>query len=98
MGKSADGEGGARRRRLLMGKLALLVVAVIAALLWFRYKAGAEGRAARARDRATARPQVESMVRCANCGVHLPSGEASLDAQGEAFCSPAHRNAGKRAS
>ena len=83
-----------------MGKLALLVVAVIAALLWFRYKAGAEGRAARAREReqATARPQVDSMVRCAHCGVHLPSGEASLDAQGEPFCSPAHRSAGKRAS
>jgi uncharacterized protein len=81
-----------------MGKLALLALAVIAALLWFRYKAGAESRAARARDQASARPQVERMVRCANCGVHLPAGEASLDAQGEVFCTPAHRSAGKRAS
>jgi len=83
-----------------MGKLALLVIAVIAALLWFRYKAGAEARVTRARSRAQPspeRPQVQRMVQCANCGVHLPSGEALLDAQGEAFCSVGHRSAGKPA-
>ena len=83
-----------------MGKLALLILAVIAALLWFRYKAGAEARVTRARSRAQPspeRPQVQRMVQCANCGVHLPSGEAILDAQGEAFCSVAHRSAGKPA-
>ena len=40
-----------------MGKLALLILAVIAALLWFRYKAGAEARVKRARSRAQASPE-----------------------------------------
>jgi uncharacterized protein len=84
-----------------MGKLALLVIAVIAALLWFRYKAGAEARRARASSSAQSspeRPQVQRMVQCANCGIHLPSGEAFLDTQGEAYCSHAHRDAGKSVS
>lgn len=84
-----------------MGKLALLVIAVIAALLWFRHKAGAEARANRTRSSAGSPPeraQVQRMVQCANCGVHLPSGEALLDTQGEAYCSHAHRNAGKPVS
>lgn len=35
---------------------------------------------------------VEDMVRCAHCGVHLPKSE-SIQAQGQAFCSAAHRDA-----
>lgn len=34
--------------------------------------------------------QAEDMVRCAQCGVHLPKHE-SLLAQGEYFCCEAHR-------
>lgn len=84
-----------------MGKLALLVIAVIAALLWFRHKAGAEARGTRTRSSANSPPEgapVQRMVQCAKCGVHLPSSEALLDTQGEAFCSHAHRNAGKPVS
>jgi uncharacterized protein len=34
----------------------------------------------------------ENMVRCAQCGVHLPQGE-SVQAEGENFCCAAHRDA-----
>lgn len=36
----------------------------------------------------------EDMVRCAHCGVHVPVSE-SVQADGQAFCSAAHRDAGK---
>lgn len=35
---------------------------------------------------------VDDMVRCAQCGVHLPKGE-SVQAEGRNFCSAAHRDA-----
>lgn len=35
---------------------------------------------------------VEDMVRCAQCGVHLPKGE-SIQSQDKAFCSARHRDA-----
>lgn len=34
----------------------------------------------------------EDMVRCAQCGVHLPKGE-SVQADGQFFCSAEHRDA-----
>jgi len=34
----------------------------------------------------------QDMVRCAQCGVYLPKGE-SIQAEGNSFCSPAHRDA-----
>lgn len=34
----------------------------------------------------------EDMVRCAQCGIHLPRSEA-IQADGEFFCSQAHREA-----
>ena len=37
-------------------------------------------------------PQTEDMVRCAQCGVHVPKGE-SVQAQGKNFCCAAHRDA-----
>lgn len=40
-------------------------------------------------------PQVEGMVTCAHCGVHLP-GSMALQVRGQAYCSPAHRDAGPR--
>lgn len=46
---------------------------------------------------APARPAAPAlpleMVRCAHCGVHLPSSEA-IQADGRPYCSPAHRDAG----
>lgn len=40
-------------------------------------------------------PQVEGMVACAHCGVHLP-GSMALQVRGQAYCSAAHRDAGPR--
>ncbi len=40
--------------------------------------------------------QVEGMVACAHCGVHLPA-SAALHATGQSYCSSAHRDAGPRA-
>ncbi|OGS98709.1 MAG: hypothetical protein A3F73_01540 [Gallionellales bacterium RIFCSPLOWO2_12_FULL_59_22] len=34
----------------------------------------------------------EDMVRCAQCGVHLPKGE-SIEAEGRFFCGAEHRDA-----
>lgn len=34
----------------------------------------------------------DDMVRCAQCGVHLPKGE-SVEADGNFFCGTEHRNA-----
>jgi uncharacterized protein len=34
-------------------------------------------------------PQVETMARCAHCGVHFPASEA-VRADGLDYCSPAH--------
>ncbi len=45
---------------------------------------------------ASAAPQVEGMVACAHCGVHLPASVA-LQARSLTYCSAAHRDAGPRA-
>ena len=37
-------------------------------------------------------PRTEDMVRCAQCGVHVPKGE-SVQAHGKNFCCAAHRDA-----
>lgn len=39
-------------------------------------------------------PAVESMVQCAQCGLHLPASEGISDGQGTLFCSAAHRALG----
>lgn len=38
------------------------------------------------------KPVVDDMVRCAQCGVHLPKGE-SVQADGKFFCCNEHRDA-----
>ena len=38
------------------------------------------------------KPTTEDMVRCAQCGVHLPKGE-SIEADGKFFCGAEHRDA-----
>jgi len=72
-----------------MGKLALLLLAVIAAVLWFRHKTGAAANRAKPTPPAT----VERMVACAQCGVHLPANDALCDKAGRAYCGQAHLDA-----
>ena len=71
-----------------MGKIVLVVLFVVV-LLWLL-------RSGRRRDAAppTAKPaspdEPKPMIRCAQCGIHLPQGEA-LPGRGGAFCGEAHR-------
>jgi uncharacterized protein len=78
----------------------LILAALIALIVWWfvgRRRRDDDGDAAAApRPRKSARIAATEMVRCAHCGVHLPHGEASLDAQGRVFCGPEHRLAGPR--
>jgi len=66
----------------------LLVVGVVALVLWLMF--------GRKRSKPRTPPGAsQPMVRCAHCGVHLPKSEALLLGD-QAFCSPAHRDAGAR--
>jgi uncharacterized protein len=72
----------------------LVLALVIGLVLWLTV-----GRKPRVRPpgRKTARPpELEGMVVCAHCGVHLPRSEA-LAGGGHSYCSAAHRDAGPRA-
>jgi len=58
--------------------LLLLVVLAVCGTLWLR-------------RRATP-PQVQTMVRCAHCGVHVPK-DLALQHLGRSYCCVAHCNA-----
>ena len=84
-----------------MGKLLLWVVIVLVIMMVARIAAA---RAAARRDGSQApRPParqaggqpVESMVRCAHCGIHLPRSEA-LQIDGKVWCSRDHARLGER--
>lgn len=76
-----------------------LVVVLIAVLLLVWLLLGSSRRRAQQqrREAPAARPaaQVEGMVACAHCGVHLPASLA-VNTLGHAYCSAAHREAGPR--
>lgn len=62
--------------------LVILVVVVVLALVF--------GRQRRERSaRRSPRGEAEGMVRCAQCGIHLPRSEALLRS-GRTYCSTAH--------
>ncbi|MEW6313956.1 MAG: PP0621 family protein [Pseudomonadota bacterium] len=64
----------------------LIIVAGIALVIWLlrSYR--------KVLNRPTQKPAAggEDMVRCAQCGVHLPKSE-SITSRGEFFCSDEHR-------
>jgi uncharacterized protein len=66
----------------------VLLLAIIAALVWLTRR----GRRRVSGGDAAPPPAVpkEAMVPCAQCGLHLPNGEA-LPGRGGLFCSEAHR-------
>jgi len=70
-----------------MGRL-LFVFAIVAAvyLLFRSYRKSLSGK-----DKII----TEDMVRCAQCGVHLPKGE-SVRSEGKDFCSVEHRDAHRK--
>jgi uncharacterized protein len=71
-------------------KFVLLVLAVMA-LLWLLRSSRRGPRPPRAETPA-APVELQTMVSCAHCGVHLPRNEA-LPGRGGVFCGDAHRTA-----
>lgn len=73
----------------------LLVLAVVAVAIWiWRNNRREEIRAGTPppqRPPRVAGP--ESMVRCAQCGLHLPAADAVPGRNGNSYCTPAHRQA-----
>lgn len=69
----------------------LLVLGVIWLLSSYRKKQQAEDKSDKGEDFSNkASVQGEDMVRCAQCGVHLPMQEA-IFASGKYYCCDAHR-------
>ena len=66
--------------RFLVVLIAVIAVILIARRLWRRPSASRPPRVASS-----------PMVRCAYCGLYLPK-EDALEADGEAYCSPDHRD------
>ena len=67
----------------------LLFLAAVFALLWF-LRGGLARRRPPVPPPMPAAPAAQPIVACAQCGVHLPAGEA-LPGRGGVFCSDAHR-------
>ena len=82
--------------------LVLVVVLVVAWVLTGRRRGagdrppGAGAAAARKGKKASPQDKPLEMVTCTHCGLHLPQTESVRNAQGELFCSDAHRLAGPR--
>ncbi|WP_310735022.1 PP0621 family protein [Azohydromonas aeria] len=75
----------------------LLVLAVVVLVLWAVRRASLPPPPPKPKappPPAEPPTQLEAMVRCSHCGLHLPRGEALAGLDGELYCSPAHRDAG----
>jgi uncharacterized protein len=68
-----------------MGKYLLLLVGVL--VVYWMVRAGLRRRVS---GKSTGNPTAESMVRCADCGVHLPRGE-SLMVRDQYYCCAEHQ-------
>jgi uncharacterized protein len=68
-----------------LGRL-LLLLAIVALVFWLLrgYRRSLDGK------EKTRRAEIEDMVRCAQCGVHLPRSE-SIESGDRFFCSAEHR-------
>ncbi|HYG41734.1 MAG TPA: PP0621 family protein [Bordetella sp.] len=85
-----------------MGKLLLWVIVILVIMMVARIAAA---RANNRRNAPKPPPQapvrqpgsqpVESMVRCAHCGIHLPRSEAVM-LEGKVWCSREHARLGER--
>ena len=69
-----------------MAKYLLLLAIVVLAGFWLAKRYGNRST----RSSTTAPRQEEDMVRCEQCGVHLPRSE-SLLTRGHYYCSPEHQ-------
>lgn len=84
-----------------MGKLLFWIVLIILVLFVARIagrmaaqrQADAQSGQKKKAQGAQPPPSLESMVRCAHCGIHLPRSEALLQ-NGQTWCSPDHARLG----
>ena len=74
----------------------LLVLAVVVLVLWAVRRSSLPPPPPPPPRRPEGPKQLEAMVRCSHCGLHLPRGEALAGPDGHLYCSPAHRAAGPR--
>ena len=79
----------------------LIVLLVVGIGLWLLLRArgggaGAAGGGAEKSRRRRGSEAAEAMVECAHCRLHVPRGDAVVDAAGRTFCTEAHRLAGPR--
>ena len=83
----------ARHDTRLSKDMNLIRLLAIAALIWIVYSLVRRylRKPATVLKKDTARP-IESMVRCEQCGLHIPATEAIRDGD-QTFCSPGHRDA-----
>ena len=70
----------------------LLLVVIAAAVFWLLQSY--RRRLPEANNAPEASAKTEDMVRCAQCGVHLPKSESILT-QGRYYCCEEHRRAGE---
>ena len=69
-----------------MGKLLLFLLAAVAIYWWVSKKRSSQEE--QSRD-----PKIETMVKCAYCGLHIPLNESVSD-QGQHYCDEEHRRLG----
>ncbi len=68
-----------------------LLLLLVLGVLWVSWK---KRQVPPASPRAPEKP-VSAMLLCAHCGVHFPEGDG-VSADGQAFCSAAHREASRQ--
>lgn len=74
-----------------MTRLLLLLAVAVGVILWWKHSQ--RGRRSEAGTPPPAAPPApETMLRCAECGLHLPASQA-LPGRGGSFCSAEHREA-----
>lgn len=81
--------------KLLIWVIIILAVMMIARIVSSRAASRRESRGAGTPARRPGEEPVESMVRCAHCGIHLPRSEAVL-LDGKTWCSSNHARLGQR--
>ncbi|HVC11594.1 MAG TPA: PP0621 family protein [Burkholderiales bacterium] len=78
-----------------MARLILFAIAVYALVWLLRRAVEGPGHDGRPQRPPRARPEVDELVRCAQCGVHLPRAEART-VSGRLYCSDEHARLGPR--
>lgn len=74
-----------------MKYLVLVLVLLVAYLLWRNGRLGAHETARRPEAPRAPAGKPQEMVRCAQCGLHLPQADALPGGDGRFYCTQEHR-------